>query len=62
MSADDITYDHHDPRTIGFSDEHEVRYWTKELDVNEQQLHAVVDTVGNSAERVRDYIRRLQHY
>jgi hypothetical protein len=35
------------------NEDHEVRYWTKELGVTKEQLVAAVNKVGNSAEAVR---------
>ena len=32
---------------------HEVRYWTKHLNVSKQQLQKAVDKVGNAAAAVR---------
>jgi 3-oxoacyl-[acyl-carrier-protein] synthase III len=32
---------------------YEVKYWTKELGVNQEQLQKLVDKVGNSAAAVR---------
>jgi Protein of unknown function (DUF3606) len=42
-----------DRARISMTEEHEVRYWTKELGVTKEQLAAAVKKVGNSAEAVR---------
>ena len=40
------------------SDEYEVRYWTTTLGVDKQELTAAVQAVGNSAERVKQYLKK----
>ncbi|HYD11471.1 MAG TPA: DUF3606 domain-containing protein [Allosphingosinicella sp.] len=42
-----------DRARININEEHEVRYWTEALGVNEQQLRAAVAEVGVSADEVR---------
>ena len=50
-----------DPKKIGGPDrskiamdqDHEVRYWTKHLDVTREELQRAVDKVGHSAAAVR---------
>jgi hypothetical protein len=42
-----------DRSKISMSDDHEVRYWTRHLDVTREQLRSAVDKVGNSAAAVR---------
>lgn len=42
-----------DRSKINLSQEHEVRYWAKELNVSEDQLRAIVKQVGNSVSAVR---------
>ncbi|HEY0661461.1 MAG TPA: DUF3606 domain-containing protein [Lysobacter sp.] len=46
-----------DRSLINVNQEHEVRYWTKELGVTEQQLREAVKAVGESASKVREYVR-----
>jgi hypothetical protein len=60
MSDEEISRYESDHRSISMREDADVRYWTKELDINEQQLHAVVEAVGASPERVRVYLRHLQ--
>jgi hypothetical protein len=45
-----------DRKLIALNEPHEVRSWTESLGVSEQQLKAAVAAVGNSAEKVREYL------
>jgi hypothetical protein len=45
-----------DRNRINTSQDHEVRYWTKELGVSAEQLQAAVQAVGSSADKVREYL------
>jgi hypothetical protein len=47
-----------DRSRINVNQEHEVRYWTKALDVTEDELRAAVDAVGPVADKVRAYFQR----
>ncbi|WP_396615430.1 DUF3606 domain-containing protein [Lysobacter soli] len=47
-----------DSSRINVNQEHEVRYWTKALDVTEDELRAAVEAVGPMAEKVREYLQR----
>ena len=42
-----------DRSKINMHEAYEVKYWTKELGVNQEQLQKLVDKVGNSAAAVR---------
>ena len=42
-----------DRSKINMHEPHEVKYWTKELGVDKDQLQKLVDKVGNSAAAVR---------
>lgn len=42
-----------DKRLISLSEEHEVRYWTKELGVSAEELKVLVAQHGNSADKIR---------
>jgi len=42
-----------DRSKINMHEDHEVKYWTKELGVSKEELQRVVDKVGNSAAAVR---------
>ena len=45
-----------DRSRISLGEEYEVRDWTRALGVTEQQLREAVDAVGNSADKVREYL------
>jgi hypothetical protein len=42
---------------IAMGEEHEVRYWTQALGVTKERLQQAVDTVGNSADKVREHLK-----
>lgn len=42
---------------ISLSEEYEVRDWTESLGVSEQRLREAVAAVGNSADKVREYLK-----
>lgn len=43
---------------ISLEQEHEVRYWTKTLNVSVERLRDAVKAVGHSADRVRDFLSK----
>ena len=45
--------DQRDRSKINMHEEHEVRYWIKQLGVSQEELQKAVDKVGNSAAAVR---------
>ena len=45
--------DQPDRSKINMHEDHEVKYWTKELGVTREQLQKAIDKVGNSASAVR---------
>jgi hypothetical protein len=47
-----------DRSKISMEQEHEVRYWTRELGVSEAVLTAAVAKVGNSVDAVRRELHR----
>lgn len=47
-----------DRSRINVNQEHEVRYWTKELGVSEERLRQAVKEEGTSAEKVREFLAR----
>ncbi|MBO9647339.1 MAG: DUF3606 domain-containing protein [Variovorax sp.] len=47
-----------DRKLISLDEPHEIRSWTESLDVTEEELRAAVAAVGNSAEKVREYLRK----
>jgi len=58
MSDDPKVRGEPDRSRINVNEEHEVRYWTKALDVTEGELRAAVDAVGPIAAKVREYFQR----
>lgn len=56
--SDDPKKTGHDRKLISLEEPHEVRSWTESLGVTEMELRAAVAAVGNSAERVREYLRK----
>jgi predicted RNA-binding protein YlqC (UPF0109 family) len=42
-----------DRSKINMHEDHEVKYWTRELSVSKEELQKAVDKVGNSASAVR---------
>lgn len=49
-----------DSKRINVNEDHEVRYWTKQLGVSEQQLKQAVQAAGTSAEAVRQHLQSRQ--
>ncbi|RZL95841.1 MAG: DUF3606 domain-containing protein [Variovorax sp.] len=47
-----------DRKLIALNEEYEVRSWTKSLKCTEEELRAAVKAVGNSAKKVREYLRK----
>ena len=47
-----------DASRISLSEDYEVRYWTDALGVSKEQLAAAVKAVGNSAAKVREYLKK----
>ena len=45
-----------DRSRINLEQDYEVRDWTKSLGVSEAELTAAVKAVGNSAEKVKEYL------
>lgn len=46
-----------DRARISLAEDYEVRDWTKSLGVSEEELREAVDAVGNSADKVREYLK-----
>ncbi|MDM0116915.1 DUF3606 domain-containing protein [Variovorax sp. J22R133] len=55
--ADDPKKTALDRKLIALGEEHEVRSWTESLKCTEEELRAAVKAVGNSADKVREYIK-----
>lgn len=47
-----------DRSRISLEQDYEVRDWTKSLGVTKAELSAAVKAVGNSAEKVREYLKK----
>ena len=45
-----------DRSRINTAQDHELRYWTKELGVTPEELKAAVQAVGSSADKVRAFL------
>jgi len=58
MSDDKSNRGPADRSKISLSDEYEVRYWTNAFGVDKQELTAAVQAVGNSADRVKQYLKK----
>ena len=56
--ADDPKKTGLDRKLIALNEGHEVRSWTESLKCTEEELRAAVKAVGNSAEKVREYLQK----
>lgn len=56
--ADDPKKTGNDRKLISLSEDYEVRDWTKSLGCSEKELREAVSKVGNSAEKVREYLKK----
>ena len=56
--SDDPKKTGHDHKLTSLEEPHEVRSWMDSLGVTEKELRAAVSAVGNSAEKVREYLRK----
>lgn len=56
--SDDPKKTGQDRKLIALEQEHEVRDWTKSLGCTEAELRAAVKAVGNSADRVRGFLKK----
>ena len=55
-NVEDRSFRNGDPRLIDYENPIERRYWCKALVVSEAELYAAVVAVGNSAQKVKDWI------
>ena len=46
-----------DRSRVALGEEHEVRYWTRELGASREELEEAVKSVGHSADKVREHLR-----
>lgn len=58
MSDDKTKTGGQDRKRINLNEDYEVRDWTKSLGVTEQQLRDAVKAVGDSAEKVREHLKK----
>ena len=58
MSDDTKNVGAPDRDRINLSEDYEVRDWAESLGVSRERLHEAVQAVGNSADKVREYLRR----
>ena len=45
-----------DRSRIAMGQEHDVRYWTEKFGVSKERLEEAVNKVGNSTDKVREYL------
>ena len=55
--SDDKTQTALDRKLINTSEAYELRDWSQSLGVSEERIHEAVAAVGNSAEKVRAYLK-----
>jgi len=58
MSDDKTNRGPADAKRINVNEDYEVRYWTKELGISEEQLREAVKRAGPVADDVRAHLRR----
>jgi hypothetical protein len=58
MSEDTTKHGPRDRARINLDEDHEVRYWTQELGVTEEELRHAVHTAGVMIDDVRQHLRR----
>ena len=58
MSDDKSKTGSPDRDRINMSEDYEVRDWSESLGVTPEQLKEAVNAVGNSADKVREYLKR----
>ena len=47
-----------DRARVNVNEDHEVRYWSEAFGVTKEQLSAAVKAVGNSADKVREHLKK----
>lgn len=47
-----------DRNQISLNEDYEVRYWSEAFGVTKEQLGAAVKAVGNSADKVREHLKK----
>ena len=58
LKKDDLKKTGLDRKLIALDEPHEVRSWTEALGITEKELQSAVAQVGNSAEKVREFLRK----
>ncbi len=58
MADDKTNRGAQDRSRISLSEDYEVRYWTEELGVSKDELARLVHQHGNSAEKIRQALRK----
>ena len=58
MSDDKSKTGGQDRQRISLQQDYEIRDWTKSLGCTEDQLRAAVKAVGDSAEKVREFLKK----
>jgi len=58
MSDDLTNRGPQDRARINVNEDHELRYWTKELGVSEERLREAVKAVGVSVEAVKEHLKK----
>ena len=56
--TDDITKTGRDRKRISLEQDYEVRDWAMSLGCTEEELREAVKAVGNSADEVREYLKK----
>ena len=56
--ADDKSKTGQDRKLISLNEDYEVRDWCKSLNTTPEKLKAAVKAVGNSADKVREYLAK----
>jgi len=58
MSDDKTLRAPQDASRVALGEEYEVRYWTEKFGASRNRLEQAVAAVGNSADRIEEYLRR----
>ncbi len=61
MSDDRSNRGEPDRSRVSLGEDYELRYWTRTLGAGPQELMDAIGAVGNSAERVREYLKQRRH-
>ncbi len=56
--SDDKSKTGNDRKLISLEEDYEVRDWTKSLGYTEEELRDAVKAVGNSADKVKEYLSK----